>query len=437
MCSEDGTPCTPCAAKGKFRAPLLQGRGLHAGAQLEVLTEQAGQDLLVWGPASVEAVSEDAKLVRMTAIEAALPDAFRRGLISILHKDQVAGHYRPLQPLDLARVPQGRGRKLAEYLVTTYGGAPTAVLEVTPEIAEAFPHLNPYVGTRQFFAGGAIYGDTDTALFIQEEVRQGRLNAYSISGMPTDTRLLTVCDADTCKEVEEVHAIDLSAITLGSIQGGEGPFSAKVRNPGAAFLLLQQAIPDPPETQESGGEAGGALFFGQGDCSGVEDHMSKPPASKKPTSASLLAQAEPVMKTLTPDQQKILKAVFEQVDDSTVTDDVKAMFAEFSRRLEAMEQRLAQAPTPDEKGEEKAPEEEAEEKDNSEAIEQAATKAAEKALAGVKQLLAQAKPAETPHPVGKPAGEADSAATALLEAAATGDPAALRTAWQSTRGGQA
>lgn len=420
MCSEDGTPCEPCAANGKFKAPLMQGRGLHVGTQLEPLTEQAkGQDLLVWGPASVEAVSEDAKLVRMTAIEAALPAAFRRGLISILHKDQVAGHYRPLQPIDPTRAPAGRARQLAEYLMQTHGGAPTAVLEVTKEIAQAFPHLNPYLGTKQFFAGGVIYGDTETGRFIQDEIRQGNLNSYSIAGMPTDVAKLSICNADACKEVDDVRAIDMSAITLGSIQGGEGPLSAKVRNPGAAFLLLQQGAPDAVAAPEPEGAR----------CSSPPASVWGPETSMKtPALVTILAQAQTHLQKLPEADQKAVKAIFEQVDNSTASPEFAAMLAEFSRRLEAMEQRLAQAPA--------APAAPATPPPGSspDAVEQAATKAAEKALAGMKALLAQAKPAETPAPAGKPAGEAEGAAQKLLEAAQSGDPAALMEAWRTSRG---
>ncbi len=416
MCAEDGTPCAPCAANGKFRAPIMQGRGLQVGARIEALTAPTkDQDLLVWGPASVEAVSEDAKFVRMSAIEAALPAAFRRGLISILHKDQPAGHFRPLQPIDAARAPVGRARDLADHLVGKYGGAPTAVLEVSAEIAQAFPHLAPYLGTKQFFAGGVIYGDTETGRFIQDEIRQGNLNAYSIAGMPTDVQKLTVCDEDACKEVDDVRGIDMGAITLGSTTGGEGPLSAKVRNPGAAFLLLQQATaPSPPMDDVAR-------------CSSPATDVEGPEATMKPHLANLLAQADTLLQKLPEADRKAVKAIFEQVDNATASPDLMAQLVELARRMDAIEQRISVAPAA-------PPAPAVAPKADDASLEQAATKAAEKVLAGFKLILAQAKPAETPNPAAAPAeGEANAGTKALLEAAASGDPAALLNAWQSRK----
>lgn len=445
-----GKACCDDCKKGD--APITErflvqaGRDFAAGSAFKFLEQ--GTDIVTWGPASTEAISEDAKLVRMTAIEAALPATFDVGTATFLHKDQNLARLEPRLNLDPSRVPAGPARDLAAYLMRTYGGAPTAVLPVTTELVQAFPkQLAPHLGKKAFFAGVRIKGATETQRFIQNEIRQGRLDSYSISGMPTESEERVVCEGNECKTVQEITRLDLSAVTLGANREKAGPLSAKVRNPGAAFLLLQQAR---PETSKSHTHAVAVVDAATATSASTAVVEQAKPAATEPTPPAAPApveQAKPDDKAPAPLPPAAAKPVEQGALDPSpaptqAPQDVPAgqepeaakakdVYEDLLRRLEAIEQRLATpaatppAPTSNPEPVPDAPVgiEEAKKymEQAAKTIEQAAVKAATDAFA---KLLQQARPADTPMPA-SPADPAKTRQAALLEAARTGDPVKL------------
>lgn len=457
-CAPGKDCCTDCQAhdpEGTERVLLQAGRGFNAGSSLQVLEQ--GDDIVTWGPASTEAVSEDAKLVRMAAIEQALPAAFDVGTFTFgPHKDQNIARLVPLIPLDPARVPPGPARDLATYLQRKHGGAPTAVLEVTTELVQAFPkELSPHLGRKAFFAGARIRGDTDTKRLIQAEIRRGHLDAYSISSRMTDADSRPICNGDDCKEVLEVKAMDLSAITLGSkFDKTPGPFSGKVRNPGAAFLLLQQASPT------LGNPMSGSESLPVVDSPADQPSTPAKPEANPPAAPSVEPEkaAEAVA---TPTPEEVVEQA-EATDPAQPTAPVAPesgdeALSDLRRRMEALEQRMALMPStpanpeaaveaaeePDKP--EEAPKEDAK-PDKDDVVEQAHKKLIEQATSAAvaaaekaaekrfQALLAQAKPADTPNPA-SPADPGKTREAALLEAARSGDPTKLLEALDLVRTG--
>jgi hypothetical protein len=290
---------------------------------------------------------------------------------------------------------------LAKHLAANHGGWPTGVIMVTDEIVQSFPHLRAYQGTRQFFVGGVIYGDTETARTIQSEIRQGHLNSYSISGMALESNELRICDApEQCKTVQEILQLDLSAVTLGSRQGGEGPFSSRVRNPGAQFLLVQQG--------------GGVLS---------QTVPSKTPNSSVGTDTMPDAVPDAVPK---PDATIEQASPVEQADENAPSmEQVVAALGELMRRMEALEQKVAvdeDVAAVDEAEDEPVKVEEAKPTEVAQAVtlkdvEAHAEKHARKVF---DSLIAQARTAETPVPA-SPRDASKSKGAELMEAAMSGD----------------
>lgn len=455
-CAPGKSCCDDCktgAPPATERFLVQAGRGFNAGTSIHVLEQ--GDDLVIWGPASTEAISEDAKLVRMDGVQQALARFFDVGTATFLHKDQNLARLEPMLQLDPSRVPAGTARNLALHLQARYGGAPTAVLDVTPELVQAFPReLTPHLGKKAFFAGVRVKGDTATKRFVQDEIRQGRLDSYSISGMPTETEERIVCEGDSCKTVLEVKQLDLSAVTLGSRRDGAGPLSAKVRNPGAAFLMLQQAKPETSIIAGRGGHvvdekpatvpANVAPVEQATPVDATTGNATTPvtPPTNTGAAPTIVEQAKPAEPQTPAAAAKVVEQGEVQatpanppVDTATAKD----ITSDLLRRLEAIEQRLAtvpatppapSSPAPGDKPADATPEaaspppvEEAKKymEQAEKRIEQAAIKAAEAHFA---KLLQQAKPADTPTPA-SPADPSKTREAAVLEAARSGDAVQL------------
>lgn len=212
------------------------------GSSPQPVSEQADDEIVLWGPVSVEAVSSDDKLITMDAIEAALPQLLKRSSISVLHKDQIVGDVLQTASIDPGDAPSTTARRLVEHLNAEHDGLPTGVFPVTEAIAGAFPHLEDRVGEDAFFAAARIYGDNETARQVQRDALGGELDAFSLSGAPVEQDAVRHCDEDGCRRVMRIEEMDLSAITLGSrTDASRSPFAARIRNPGAAFRVVQQA----------------------------------------------------------------------------------------------------------------------------------------------------------------------------------------------------
>lgn len=444
-CAPGKTCCDDCkdgAPPATERVLVQAGRGLAAGSRFQVLTQ--GGDVVTWGPASTESVSEDAKLVRMSAIEQALPNFFEVGTLTFLHKDQNVVRVEPMLQLDPSKVPAGPARDLAGYLVRRYGGAPTGVLEVTAELVQAFPaELAPHLGRKAFFVGARIPSKTDTQRIIQQEILANRMDAYSISAYMHDTEKRPVCEGDECRIVEEVHRLDLSAVTLGAKRDGAGPLSGKVRNKGAAFLVLQQAAgvksDTPKPVAKSLRDMNPPAATPDAPAGTAPPVPEVPPVveqAKAPEPAAVTPPAEPAKVVEQSDAPPVPGAPSDAPADAP--EEPKDEKADLLRRVEALEQRMATMPsTPANPAPAPAPEApKLDEKTVEQAVaahlaktqpilEQAAVQTAVKAAEDrFKALLLQARPADTPTPA-SPADPAKTREAAVLEAARSGDPVKL------------
>lgn len=208
--------------------------------------QQATDDdsITVYGPVSVEAVSSDDKFITMEAVENALPQLLQspENRLSVLHKDQLVGDVLPQADANPETAPNNTTSELVQHLNNRFNGLKTGVYEVTEPIAQAFPHLEERVGEDVFFAAATIRGDSQTARQAQEDAKNGDLDGFSLSGAPVEQQKIRHCDDDGCRRVTKIEEMDLSAITLGSrTDASQSPLAARVRNPGAAFEVVQQA----------------------------------------------------------------------------------------------------------------------------------------------------------------------------------------------------
>lgn len=390
--------------------------------------QEAGKDLIVWGPVSVESVSQDDKLIRIAAIEAALPHFWKRGALTMLHKDAlIVGRVEELIKDVEASDVAPKARSLVEELQEKHGGLPTGVLTVTEGMVQAFPHLASVKGTRQFFAAARVYNDGEQASQAAiQEIKNGELDSFSLAGMPIEAQEVEHCQDGACRTVLDVSKMTLSAITLGSRHGGSGPFSARTRNNGAALITVTQAANGDTEVtlEEGQGQPDNVFLRTTHDAHG--ETMSSDPAQQQT------------------DDSKTEEAVEQQDEDEGV--DVEALASavqDLARRVEGLEQRLGDSEE-EADDEEKDDEEEMEEAKktspmDTEAVAQAVKKAVEQATKPLQKRINALEghkvfeQADTP----TPASDADpkkEAALALEQAEAKGDPYAVKEALHRMRG---
>lgn len=331
MCDASGT-CSPCAARNAIRASRL------------VAIEQAeGSERIVgvWGPASVEVESQDGRIVHIDAVEQAIPQLLRRGVVDLYHRSAfTVGQVQPELRPNAEKAPNTATKRMIESL----GGVlKTGVYEVTQAIVDVFPRLKPVKGTRQFFIASRIFGDNDTSRDAQAKALRGELDSYSIAGVATEIAQSEVCTPDGCRVIEHVLKLDLPAVTLCGQEARPGV--PKARNPLAGFVVVQMAHDSPALVPSSSAASSPPSPLPHDE----EDPMKATPTTKPP-----VEQAEGEEKpggegdSLTPEQMQ--KALVDQ-----------------GRRIEQLEQRVAEtagAPTNDAKPEGEAEEEGDEEKED-------------------------------------------------------------------------
>lgn len=375
------------------------------------IAQSGPKEVVIFGPASVEVPSEDQKLIRMSAIRAALPQLMKRRALTVLHKDQLVGEIRESVDVDPARATNPRARKLVEAVG---GKFRTGVYPVTPEIAEAFPKLRTLVGKDQFFVAAVMHEDNLTSRLAVEEAKGGVLDSFSISGWTTKTEKVRHCDEQQCRDLVEVQAMDLSAVTLASSTGArESTFGARARNPGAGFLVVQQAQ-TPLSTPVHPGEA-----------------QESPGASEVAEASSMNPGAPETTPTKTNPGDALEQMRTSQVELTRRVETLEQAFAEFKGRATPPQ---APAQPKDDKG-----------KETEQAIAQAITPLVKtiEALVAKVGVLEQARTAgtvSTPAPAHPGKAPANDAMKGLVEAADRNDPAAFRTAFggaiKSLRGGR-
>lgn len=183
---------------------------------------KAQDEFLIWGPASVEIVDKEGDKISVEALDKALPQLLKRARLSLEHTDQIVGRilerFETQEPVTVEI--NGTSYERNEF--------PTSVLDLDDDSPPAL------------YVAGEIFEDTQQSKRAREQIEDGELTSYSISGEALVTR----------KKVEEgtvyddILDLDLSAVTLCQ----EG------MNQGASYAKVEGEVSDKELAGESAGD---------------------------------------------------------------------------------------------------------------------------------------------------------------------------------------
>lgn len=159
-------------------------------------------------------VDREGDLITGAALKAGLPQLLLRGRLSLQHGDILVGE-----------------------ILKGWGPYATSVRPVVEQDMAEYPHLakgGVKPGDEMLFVVGKIYDDTDFSLKVRAEIEKGELNSFSISGQSRVENKTNVCDSFTCKIVNQIDAVDLSAVTVCKTG----------MNQGAAFKVVAKSFED-------------------------------------------------------------------------------------------------------------------------------------------------------------------------------------------------
>lgn len=426
---EGDKACGPCAEKKC--EPVLQAK----------------PPLIVWGPISDEVPSRDTppKLIRLTAIRESLPQVLARGVVDIHHRSEFSvGKLHALAQVDPDRAPDTQ-KAMVREVVAAYGGLPTGMVTVTQAIGACFPRIAHRVGEELPFAATEILGDNRTSLSAQEDVFAGRLNSYSIAGTTWGSKYANHCDPDGCRVVQDVPGLAFNSLTLTSYEGAKsiaaaGSFS-KAANPSAAFVVVQQTLPQVESLKHSH-ETLGAVDEPSVNAPASDAQVapapaapaaSSPPAAvviaipvdAAPPAAEVVAPvvqatdaaAQPPEQPATPGQKAVDPAVVEQI--------VKRL-TDLEVEVALMKGRKEEAPPPAAPPAKEADKEEApKDEEKKDVVKQTAPAAPVSALKQTIPEPAAPAAAGTPTP-SSPGKQVDTDLQAIIQDMDNGDPSALR-----------
>lgn len=152
---------------------------------------KAGDEFIIWGPASVEVVDKEGDRIHTEALEDALPQLLKRGRLSLEHSDQLVGEimesFELEEPVEID--VNGNTIQRKEF--------PTDVLNLKGQK----PAL---------YVCGKIYDDTRQSKRVRESIEDGELNSYSISG----EALVSRSKIEDGEPVNDIVEMDLSAVTV-------------------------------------------------------------------------------------------------------------------------------------------------------------------------------------------------------------------------------
>lgn len=148
-------------------------------------------DMIIWGPASVEVVDKEGDKIRASALEEALPQLLRRQRLSLEHSDQLVGEI-----LDSFETDES---------ITVEVGNKTFEREEFPTGVLELDDMEP-----SLFVAGKLWDDTRQSRQAQEDIQNGDLDSYSISG----ESLVATTKYEGGDVVNDIKELDLSAVTL-------------------------------------------------------------------------------------------------------------------------------------------------------------------------------------------------------------------------------
>lgn len=154
---------------------------------------KAGEDFIIWGPASVEVVDKEGDRIKAAALQDALPQLLKRARLSLEHSDQIVGrileNFKTEEPVT---VEIGDGDATIER-----SDFPTDVLQ----LGDMEPAL---------YVAGEVYNDTRQSREARKKIEDGTYDSYSISG----EALVTRKKIEDGKAYNDIVDMDLSAVTL-------------------------------------------------------------------------------------------------------------------------------------------------------------------------------------------------------------------------------
>lgn len=174
-------------------------------------------DMVIWGPASVEVVDKEGDRIRGEALENALPQLLRRQRLSLEHSDQLVGEILESFETDEEITVEVDGKTF------TRNEFPTDVLEMDDM-------------ETSLFVAGKVWDDTRQSRQAQEDIENGDIDSYSISG----ESLVATTKYEEGDVVNDIKELDLSAVTLCE----EG------MNQKAKFGVVSKANGDTRDTDE-------------------------------------------------------------------------------------------------------------------------------------------------------------------------------------------
>lgn len=427
--------------------------------------KQEAPPLVVWGPISDEVPSRDnpPKLIRAEAVQEALPQILRRGIVDVNHKSEfVVAKVVPVAQVDLGRVPPAQQAMVRE-VQEAHGGLPTGMVRVTPAIAAVFPRVAHRVGEALPFAASVLYDDNRTSRRARQDILEGRLDSYSLAGASYGARYKEHCDPSGCQVVQEIPSLDGSSLTFTSYEHRASLAGvSRAANPSAGFVVVQQAT--RVERLKDAGEGSGSVDAPaaapvtdaapapvaqvedkkDGDASAPVVGLVAVPAAPE-VEAAAVAQTTPPATTGAPAAEAV-----KQEDASAPKVDVEAVLAQVVKRLTEVETEVAllkgrkeEAPAPaaekeaDDSDEEEAPKEDEKDEADKESkpVKQAAPAAPVAALKQTVPEPAAPEAAHTPTPSAPGTPGPDPVLQALYRDMDNGDPSALKRL-RSTYGGR-
>lgn len=152
---------------------------------------KAGDEFVIWGPASVEVVDKEGDRIHAEALQDALPQLLKRGRLSLEHSDQLVGEIIESYELEEAVDVEINGETYEKQKF------PTDVMDMDGE--------DPAL-----YVCGKIYNDTRQSKRVRESIEEGELNSYSISG----EALVSRNKIENGEPVNDIVEMDLSAVTV-------------------------------------------------------------------------------------------------------------------------------------------------------------------------------------------------------------------------------
>lgn len=156
------------------------------------VSDDGGDRFIIWGKASVEVVDKENDKITADALKDALPQLLRRKRLSLEHTDQLVG--------DIIDEFETEEPTTVEIDGDTYERSvfPTDVLKLDDDEPPAL------------FVAGEVWDDTRQAEKVREEIENGIIDSYSISG----EAIKTATKVEDGEAYDEITELDLSAVTL-------------------------------------------------------------------------------------------------------------------------------------------------------------------------------------------------------------------------------